>query len=127
VERFDKAPEILLVNRKGTKSVVAIDFFGSAALDPRNSLVERRQYILTESLRLCLKDGLDRVKDKNTTIVKIFAVSVPDRNEYALGKFNKYRELAIMSSDPQGLRDDRKSMEERLGEISWKGDFKIQD
>jgi len=111
-------PELLLVTRKGERAILALDFHNSRATLPSLSLAERQQYVLREALRIYNEDFADEAQKSQA--IRIHALGVPNRDEYAKGSFKDLVELAVMDSLPKLLADTSLPPEQRLGQIQWK-------
>ena len=114
---FDRTPEVLLSSRKPDKLIVAIDFAGSRAMDRSVSLAERRRYVLEQSV--ALYTGYAK-KEKADQPVRIMALSVPNRDDYARGDFRDMDELAIFDTVHATATDAARGTAERAGTADWR-------
>ena len=114
---FDGVPEVLLSSRKPDKLIVAIDFAGSKAMDRSRPLDERRAYVLEQSVILYAAFAR---KEKPEQSVRLLALSVPNRDEYARGDFRNMDELAVFDTDHSTARDASKTPAERAGKVEWR-------
>lgn len=113
-----REPELLLISYRGNQAIFAMDFDRSKALAKELTLEQRQQFIMKECLRFYEKEraGIKKKVEK----IRIHALVVPDRDEYAKGSFRNLLELATMDSTPGQLDADGQSVEQRLGAIVWK-------
>jgi hypothetical protein len=114
---FDRRPEVLLSSRKPDKLIVAIDFAGSKAMDRSVSLDERRRYVLEQSVALYAAYAK---KERDDQPVRLMALSVPSRDDYARGDFRNMDELAVLDTTHANARAADKSVDERVGTVEWR-------
>ena len=114
---FDRKPEVLLSSRKPDKLIVAIDFAGSKAMDRSVPLGERRAFVLEQSVTLYAAFAK---KEKPDQAVRLLALSVPNRDDYARGDFRNMDELAVCDTDHAAARDANKAPAERAGKVEWR-------
>jgi hypothetical protein len=114
---FDRSPEVLLSSRKPDKLIVAIDFAGSRAMDRSVPLAERRRYVLERAVSLYA--GYAK-KEKAGQPVRIMALSVPNRDDYARGDFRDMDELAVFDTVHATATDATKGAAERAGNADWR-------
>ena len=114
---FDRLPEVLLSSRKPDRLIVAIDFAGSKAMDKRVSLDERRRYVLEQAVALYA--GYAK-KERDDQPVRLVALSVPNRDDYARGDFRNMDELAVCDTTHAAARATDKSAAERAGQVEWR-------
>ena len=114
---FDRSPEVLLSSRKPDKLIVAIDFAGSRAMDRSLPLAERRQYVLERSVALYAAYAK---KEKADQPVRIMALSVPNRDDYARGDFRNMDELAVLDTVHATAADAGKAAADRAGTVQWR-------
>src|SRR5687767_6452018 len=107
---FDRKPEVLLSSRKPDKLIVAIDFAGSKAMDRSLALDERRAFVLEQSVILYAAFAK---KEKPDQPVRLLALSVPNRDDYARGDFRNMDEFAVCDTDHATARDAGKTPAER--------------
>jgi hypothetical protein len=110
--------ELLLVTRRGDTLVLAVDFSGVRDRLHGLSPSERRQVVLRDTLRLYLANarGDDR---KQALHARLFALLVPDRDEYARGSYQGVTELAIVETDYPKASHARKPVEARTTHVEW--------
>ncbi|HEX3151274.1 MAG TPA: hypothetical protein VHR66_24565 [Gemmataceae bacterium] len=114
---FDRKPEVLLSSRKADKLIVAIDFAGSRAMDKSLPVAERRQYVLEQSVALYAAYAKKETAGQK---VRLMALSVPSRDDYARGDFRNMDELAICDTDHAAAVDAGKKPDERAGQVEWR-------
>jgi hypothetical protein len=114
---FDRQPEVLLSSRKPDKLIVAIDFAGSKAMDRSVSLDERRRYVLEQSVALYAAYAK---KERDDQPVRLMALSVPNRDDYARGDFRNMDELVVCDTTHATARAMDKSAAERAGTVEWR-------
>jgi hypothetical protein len=114
---YDRPPEVLLSSRKPDRLIVAIDFAGSKAVDQSLPLDERRAYVLEQSVVLYAAFAK---REKPEQAVRLMALSVPNRDDYARGDFRNMDELAIFDTDHATARDAGKTPAERAGRVEWR-------
>jgi len=114
---FDRRPEVLLSSRKSDRLIVAIDFAGSKAMDRALSLDERRQYVLEQSVALYAAYAQ---KERDEQSVRLMALSVPNRDDYARGDFRDMDELAVCDTTHAAARNADKPAAERAGTVEWR-------
>lgn len=114
--------EVLLSTRAKGVLTVAMDFAGTPATDKKLALEERRQYVSQVALELYAKDFIKREKPGQK--VKLFAIGVPNRDDYLRGDFRNMEELAIFETTQDQLKDETKSQIERLGIVEWRAAMK---
>jgi hypothetical protein len=114
---FDRQPEVLLSSRKPDKLIVAIDFAGSKAMDRSVPLDERRRYVLEQSVVLYAAYAK---KERDDQLVRLMALSVPNRDDYARGDFRNMDELAVLDTTHATARAADKSAAERAGTVEWR-------
>jgi hypothetical protein len=114
---FDRQPEVLLSSRKSDRLIVAIDFAGSKAMDPAISLDERRKYVLEQSV--ALYTGYAK-KEKDDQPVRLMALSVPNRDDYARGDFRNMDELAVLDTNHAAAKATDKPAADRAGKVEWR-------
>ena len=114
---FDRKPEVLLSSRKPDRLIVAIDFAGSRAMDRSLSPDERRAFVLEQSVALYVAFAR---KEKPDQPVRLLALSVPNRDDYARGDFRNMDELAVCDTDHATARDTGKTPAERAGKVEWR-------
>ena len=113
-----REPAVLLSSRKKDVLIVAMDFAGSKGMDKSQSLDDRRQYVAEKALQMFLADFAKKEKAGQT--IKLMALSVPNRDDYARGDFRNMDYLAVFESPIEALKDESKSAIERLGKIEWR-------
>jgi hypothetical protein len=114
---YDRQPEVLLSSRKPDKLIVAIDFAGSRAMDKSQSLDRRRAFVLERSVALYAAFAK---KERPGQPVRLLALSVPNRDDYARGDFRNMDELAVCDTDHATARDAGKTPAERAGKVEWR-------
>lgn len=114
---FDRKPEVLLSSRKPDRLIVAIDFAGSRAMDPSVPLDERRKYVLEQSVALYA--GYAK-KERDDQPVRLMALSVPNRDDYARGDFRNMDELAVLDTDHATAKSTDKPVTDRAGKVEWR-------
>jgi hypothetical protein len=114
---YDRKPEVLLSSRKPDKLIVAIDFAGSRAMDKSLPLAERRKYVLEQAVALYAAYAK---KESASQKVRLMALSVPNRDDYARGDFRNMDELVICDTDHATALDATKTLEERAGQVEWR-------
>jgi hypothetical protein len=114
---FDRQPEVLLSSRKPDKLIVAVDFAGSKAMDRSVPLDERRRYVLEQSVALYTAYAK---KERDDQPVRLMALSVPNRDDYARGDFRNMDELAVCDTTHAAARAADKSAPERAGTVEWR-------
>ena len=114
---FDRQPEVLLSSRKPDRLIVAIDFAGSKAMDKALPLTERRKYVLEQSVALYAAYAK---KERDDQPVRLMALSVPNRDDYARGDFRNMDELAVCDTDHATARSADKTPAERAGTVEWR-------
>jgi hypothetical protein len=107
----------LLSSRKPDKLIVAIDFAGSKAMDPSVPLDERRRYVLEQSVTLYAAYAK---KERDDQPVRLMALSVPNRDDYARGDFRNMDELAVFDTTHATARAADKPAAERAGTVEWR-------
>src|SRR5947209_10818275 len=117
VTTFDRQPEVLLSSRKPDRLIVAIDFAGSRAMDPSVPLDERRKYVLERAVALYA--GYAK-KERDDQPVRLMALSVPNRDDYARGDFRNMDELAILDTDHATAKATAKPIANRAGKVEWR-------
>ena len=113
-----REPAVLLSSRKKDVLIVAMDFASSKGMDKSQSLDERRQYVAEKALQMFLADFAKKEKAGQT--IKLMALSVPNRDDYARGDFRNMDYLAVFENSAEALKDESKSAIERLGKIEWR-------
>lgn len=117
-KKYDVQPAVLLSSRgKDGKYIVAIDFANSKAVDPGLPLDERRAYVLEQAVALYA--GYAK-KEKPDQVVRLLALSVPNRDEYARGDFKNMDELAVIDTVHGTVADANKSPTDRAGKVEWR-------
>jgi hypothetical protein len=114
---FDRQPEVLISARKPDKLIVAIDFAGSRAMDKAVSLDERRRYVLEQSVALYA--GYAK-KERDDQPVRLMALCVPNRDDYARGDFRNMDELAVCDTTHAAARAGDRPLAERAGTVEWR-------
>lgn len=114
---FDRQPEVLLSSRKPDRLIVAIDFAGSRAMDKSVSLDERRRYVLEQSVALYA--GYAK-KEWDDQPVRLMALCVPNRDDYARGDFRNMDELAVCDTTHAAARAGDRPLAERAGTVEWR-------
>jgi hypothetical protein len=114
---FDRQPEVLLSSRKPDKLIVAIDFAGSRAMDKSVSLDERRRYVLEQSVALYTEYAK---KERDDQPVRLLALCVPNRDDYARGDFRNMDELAVCDTTHAAARAATRPAAERAGAVEWR-------
>ena len=114
---FDRKPEVLLSSRKADKLIVAIDFAGSRAMDKSLPLADRRKYVLEQAVALYAAYAKKETAGQK---VRLMALSVPNRDDYARGDFRNMDELVICDTGHAIAVDAAKSPEERAGQLEWR-------
>jgi hypothetical protein len=114
---FDRQPEVLLSSRKPDKLIVAIDFAGSRAMDRSLPLEERRRYVLDQAVALYAAFAK---KERDDQPVRLMALSVPNRDDYARGDFRNMDELAVCDTTHAAARAADKTSAERAGTVEWR-------
>jgi hypothetical protein len=114
---FDRQPEVLLSSRKPDRLIVAIDFAGSKAMNTSVPLDERRAYVLERSVALYAAYAK---KERDDQSVRLMALSVPNRDDYARGDFRNMDELAVCDTTHATARAADKSPQERAGKVEWR-------
>lgn len=114
---FDRQPEVLLSSRKADKLIVAIDFAGSKAMDQSVPLDERRRYVLEQSVAVYAAYAK---KERDDQPVRLMALSVPNRDDYARGDFRNMDELAVCDTTHAMARGTDKPAAERAGMVEWR-------
>jgi hypothetical protein len=110
--------ELLLVTRRGDTLFLAVDFSGVRNRLHGLSVADRRQAVLRDALRLYLSNvsGDDR---KQALHARLFALLVPDRDEYARGSYQGVTELAVIETDYRKASQERKPLEDRARQVEW--------
>ena len=80
-------------------------------------LDERRKYVLDQSVRLYADYAK---KEKPDQVVRLLALSVPNRDEYARGDFKNMDELAVFDTDHATAVDANKPPADRAGKVEWR-------
>jgi hypothetical protein len=114
---FDRKPEILLTSRKPDRLIVAIDFAGSRAMDRSVPLDERRRYVLEQVVALYAATAR---KERDDQPVRLLALSVPNRDDYARGDFRDMDELAVCDTTHATARTADWTVEARAGRVEWR-------
>jgi hypothetical protein len=114
---FDRKPEILLTSRKPDRLIVAIDFAGSKAMDKSVPLDERRRYALEQAVALYAATSR---KERDDQPVRLLALSVPNRDDYARGDFRDMDELAVCDTTHATARTADWTVETRAGRVEWR-------
>jgi hypothetical protein len=114
---LDRQPEVLLSSRKPDRLIVAIDFAGSRAMDPAISLDERRKYVLEQSV--VLYAGYAK-KERDDQPVRLMALSVPNRDDYARGDFRNMDELAVLDTTHAAAKETDRPAAVRAGKVEWR-------
>jgi hypothetical protein len=116
--------EVLLSSRDKSQQllIIALDFAGTPAMDKSRGLDERRQYVTEHVARLYRQDFAKQEKPGQK--VKVFALGVPNRDDYLRGDFRNTDELAICETTHDQLLDDARTAAERLGTIDWRAALK---
>ena len=114
---FDRQPEILLTSRKPDRLILAIDFAGSKAMDRTVPLDERRRYVLEQAVALYAATAR---KERDDQPVRLLALSVPNRDDYARGDFRNMDELAVCDTTHATARTADWTVEARAGRVEWR-------
>jgi hypothetical protein len=114
---YDRKPEVLLSSRKPERLIVAIDFAGSKAMDPSVPLDERKTYVLEQAVALYADFAK---KERDDQPVRLMALSVPNRDDYARGDFRNMDELAILDTDHSTAKAGDKPADVRAGKVEWR-------
>lgn len=114
---FDRRPEVLLSARKPDRLIVAIDFAGSKAMDRVIPLADRRAYVLEQSVALYAEYAK---KERPDQAVRLMALCVPNRDDYARGDFRNMDELAILDTADAAARATDRPAAERAGAVEWR-------
>jgi len=114
---FDRRPEVLLSSRKPDRLIVAIDFAGSRAMDKSVSLDERRRYVLEQSVALYAAYAK---KERDDQPVRLMALCVPNRDDYARGDFRNMDELAVCDTTHAAARAADRPAADRAGTVEWR-------
>jgi hypothetical protein len=115
---YDAKPAVLMSSRtKEGRYVVAIDFANSKAENKSVLLDERRKFVAEQSAALYADYAK---KEKPDQAVRLFALSVPNRDEYARGDFKNMDELAVFDTVHATAVDANKSPTERVGTVEWR-------
>lgn len=114
---FNRQPEVLLSSRKPDRLIVAIDFAGSKAMDKSIPLAERRIYVLEQSVALYAAYAK---KDRPDQPVRLMALCVPNRDDYARGDFRNMDELAVCDTTHAAARTADRPAAERAGTVEWR-------
>jgi hypothetical protein len=109
-------PELLLTTSRRDTQILAIDFFGVRDQLRGMTPADRKQYILEECLKLYIQER-DRA---GIAKARLYALYVPDRDEYAKGSFRNLTELAIIDTDRASATAPDKPLAERAGQVEWK-------
>lgn len=116
-----RQPEVLLSSRNKEQLIIAFDFAGTPGMDKSKSLDERRQYVAEHMARLYQQDFAKR--EKTGQKVKLFALGVPNRDDYLRGDFRNTDELAICETTHELLVGNEAPLQ-RLGTIDWRAALK---
>jgi hypothetical protein len=114
---FDRKPEVLLSSRKPDRLIVAVDFAGSKAMDSSVPLDERRRYVLEQTVALYAAYAK---KERDDQPVRLLALSVPNRDDYARGDFRNMDELAVCDTTHATARTADWTVETRAGRVEWR-------
>jgi hypothetical protein len=114
---YDRKPEVLLSSRKPDRLIVAIDFAGSKAMDRSLPLDERRRFVLEQSVAAYVAFARKELDDLP---VRLMALSVPNRDDYARGDFRDMDELAVCDTDHAMARSADKTAGQRAGKVEWR-------
>ncbi|MBL8826047.1 MAG: hypothetical protein JNM18_03620 [Planctomycetaceae bacterium] len=119
-----REPEVLLSSRDKSQQllIIAIDFAGTPAMDKSLGLEARRQYVAEHVTRLYVQDFAK--KESSSQKVKVFALGVPNRDDYLRGDFKNTDELAICETNYEQLTDELRTAVERLGNVDWRAALK---
>ena len=113
-------PELLLTTSRQDTQILAIDFYG--VRDRLRSMApeDRKNYILQECLKLYVED---RAAARNSIPkARLYALYVPDRDEYAKGSFRNLTELAIIDTTRESAAAQDKPLSQRVGQVEWKNE-----
>jgi hypothetical protein len=111
-------PELLLTTSRRDTQILAIDFFGVRDQLRGMTPADRKQYILEQCLKLYVQER-DRA---GIAKARLYALYVPDRDEYAKGSFRNLTELAIIDTDRASATAQDKPLAERAGQVEWKSE-----
>ncbi len=119
-----REPEVLLSSRDKAQQllIIAVDFAGTPAMDKSLGLDARRQYVAEHVTRLYAQDFAK--KEQSGQKVKVFALGVPNRDDYLRGDFKNTDELAICETNHDQLTDELRTGFERLGNVDWRAALK---
>jgi hypothetical protein len=107
----------LLTSRKADRLIVAIDFAGSRAVDQSVPLSDRRAYVLEQSTALYAAYAK---KERPEQPVRLMALCVPNRDDYARGDFRNMDELAVCDTTHSAARNTDRPVAERAGAVEWR-------
>jgi hypothetical protein len=110
--------ELLTTTSGNGKLVVAVDFYGTRALLKSIPVEERKQYILDQALQVYMTHCAQ--KHKGFSQIRIYALGIRERDEYAKGSFKNMIELAVIDSTPELLGDSARAPLDRAGNLQWK-------
>jgi hypothetical protein len=111
-------PEILLTTRKQNTLVVAVDFLPLRQKLARMPVEQRRTFLLEECYRVMGEE--DVLRDKSADKLCVYALFVPNRNEYAQGNFRDLEEIAIFHAEREAFADGTRPWEQRVANAEWK-------
>lgn len=114
---YDRQPEVLLSSRKPDRLIVAVDFAGTKAMNKAIPVDERRRYVLEQ---VVVAYAAYAKKERDDQRVRLLALSVPNRDDYARGDFRNMDELAVCDTTHATARAADKDALERSGTVEWR-------
>jgi hypothetical protein len=117
------APELMLISVSANDQRVngVIDFNSVRSKIQAMPVAERRRYVLQNCFELYLAERSEKHKKLNN--VRIYAMYIPDRDEYARGSYANVVTLGILDSTQDLVAAAKKTLEERAGKLEWKSDL----